>query len=78
MIGQTRRRSAIEAIMNVIIWYVIALCAQLVIFPIFGGHFTIEQNLKIGALFTLVSLARSYLLRRLFNHIALGKGRIHD
>lgn len=69
MTGQTRKHSALEAVLNVLIGYGIAIAAQLVIFPLFGGHFTFGENLKIGALFTVVSLVRSYLLRRLFNRI---------
>ncbi len=64
---QTRKRSALEAVMNVLIGYGIAVMAQIAIFPIFGIHVPISSNLAIGALFTIVSLVRSYCLRRLFN-----------
>ncbi|MDV7270843.1 hypothetical protein RYZ20_08000 [Thioclava sp. A2] len=37
--------------------------------PIFGLHTTLAQNLQMGLLFTCVSLARSFLLRRLFEAI---------
>jgi hypothetical protein len=33
---------------------------------------TVGQNLTMGALFTLVSLARSYVLRRWFNGLKWG------
>lgn len=65
--SQTRTASAIEAIANVAIGFGIALMAQILIFPRFGFTPSTAENLQIGALFTLVSLARSYLLRRLFN-----------
>lgn len=65
--SQTRTASAVEAIANVVIGYGIALLAQVLIFPRFGFTPSASENLQIGALFTLVSLARSYLLRRLFN-----------
>ena len=32
----------------------------------FGLQATLGQNLAIGAIFTVVSLARSYVLRRVF------------
>jgi hypothetical protein len=70
MTGQTRKLSAIEAVMNVLIGYGIAIVAQLLIFPRFGGHFSLSDNLQIGALFTVVSLLRSYCLRRMFNWIS--------
>lgn len=65
--SQTRTASAIEATANVAIGFGIALLAQALIFPRFGFTPSASENLQIGALFTLVSLARSYLLRRLFN-----------
>jgi hypothetical protein len=39
-----------------------------VIFPWFGIHIPLSTNFKIGAWFTLISLVRSYVLRRVFNH----------
>jgi len=65
--AQTRKRSALESLVNVLIGYGIAVLAQIVIFPIFGISIPISSNLAIGALFTIVSLVRSYCLRRLFN-----------
>ena len=65
--SQTRTASAVEAIANVVIGFGIALLAQVLIFPRFGFTPSAAENLQIGALFTLVSLARAYLLRRLFN-----------
>jgi len=44
----------------------LAVAAQLLVFPLFGLATTLRQNLAIGAIFTTVSLARSYLLRRAF------------
>ncbi len=69
MTGQSRRMSAIEAIANVAVGYGVAVLAQLAIFPAFGIAVSIGDNLAIGAAFTVVSLARSYAVRRLFNAI---------
>lgn len=57
----------LEALVNVLIGYGIALAAQLVIFPLFGIHVSPQDNILIGLLFTVVSIVRSYALRRLFN-----------
>lgn len=65
--SQTRKASAVESVANVAIGYGIAVSAQTVIFPIFGVHVSTADHLAIGAMFTVVSLARSYALRRLFN-----------
>ncbi len=63
---QSRKNSLIESLTNVFIGYVVALMSQLLIFPIYGGTFTFEQNLYIGLWFTLVSVVRSYVIRRWF------------
>ena len=63
---QTRTRSAIESATNVAIGYGVALASQLVIFPAFGIHVPLSDNLAIGAWFTVVSLVRSYTVRRWF------------
>lgn len=67
--SQSRRGSAIEAVANVVLGYWIAIAAQLAIFPLFGVYLPMGDNLVIGLLFTVVSLVRSYLLRRLFNRL---------
>ncbi len=64
---QSKRRSALEAVANVLVGYVIAVLTQIVVFPLFGMHVPLSDNLLIGLLFTVVSLVRSYALRRVFN-----------
>lgn len=64
---QPRHHSLIEAAANVAIGYAIAIAAQIVIFPLFGIYASTSDHLLIGLAFTVVSLARSYALRRLFN-----------
>jgi hypothetical protein len=65
--SQSRKHSLLESLVNVAIGYFVALAAQLMIFPLFGIHVSMQDNLLIGALFTVVSIVRSYALRRLFN-----------
>lgn len=64
---QTRLGSLIESLMNIAIGYGVALISQIVIFPMFDIHIPLSSNLLIGAWFTLISLARSYVIRRWFN-----------
>jgi hypothetical protein len=66
---QSRVMSLVESVANVIVGYGVAVVTQMLIFPVFGLHTTLAQNLKMGAVFTLVSLARSFALRRLFEHL---------
>jgi hypothetical protein len=64
---QTRLGSLIESIINILIGYGVALLSQIAIFPLFGIHVGIKTNLWIGAWFTVISLIRSYVIRRWFN-----------
>lgn len=69
--SQSRTHSAIEAVTNVAIGYLVALAGQIVVFPLVGVQASMGQNLVIGAAFTAISLARSYVVRRVFNRWAL-------
>jgi hypothetical protein len=64
---QSRLGSLIESLMNILIGYSVAIASQLIIFPQFGIHISLSTNLWIGVWFTLVSLVRSYIIRRWFN-----------
>ena len=63
---QSRRRSLLEAISNVVVGYALAVITQIVVFPWFGLQVSLGDNLSIGALFVTISLIRSYALRRVF------------
>ena len=65
--GQSRRWSFVEALINVAIGYGIAVGTQIAVFPMFGIQVSLGENLSIGLLFTVVSILRSYFLRRAFN-----------
>lgn len=64
---QTRLGSLIEAGIHVLIGFAINMAANFVILPLVGFEITLAQNLFIGVLYTLVSVARSYVVRRWFN-----------
>ncbi len=64
---QSRMMSMVEAIVNVLVGFWIAVFAQMLVLPLFGLHASLSQNLGMGLIFTVVSLIRSYLLRRFFN-----------
>jgi hypothetical protein len=66
---QSRSMSLIEAVANVVVGYGLAVVAQILIFPVFGLHTTLVQNLMMGGMFTGISICRSFLLRRLFENI---------
>ncbi len=66
---QSRLMSLAEAATNVVVGYGLAIATQIVVFPRFGFAPTLSENLAIGAVFTVVSLVRSYLLRRTFEFL---------
>lgn len=61
---QSRWHSFLETMTNIVIGFVVALLSQLLIFPAYGIHVSLSTDLAITAWFTLVSIIRSYLLRR--------------
>ncbi len=63
---QTKKGSMIEAVVNVLVGYGVAVSSQVVVFPLLGIEVALHTNLLIGLIFTVISLVRSYLLRRLF------------
>jgi len=63
---QSRAMSMVEAVTNVVVGYGVAVVTQILIFPVFGLQTTLAQNLKMGVIFSFVSIARSFALRRLF------------
>jgi len=65
--SQSRLMSGVESVTNVAVGYGVAVGTQIVVFPWFGLEPSLSDTLVIGAIFTLVSIARSYALRRLFN-----------
>lgn len=70
--GQSRTLSLVEAMTNVIVGFAVALLTQMALFPLVGLRLPVEKHLAIGLAFTAVSLARSYLLRRLFERLGGG------
>jgi len=63
---QSRTMSMVEAAANVVVGYVLAIATQIVVFPRFGIETGLAEHLIIGLAFVGVSLARGYMLRRLF------------
>lgn len=67
--SQSWKMSVVESVVNVGVGYWVAVATQLLVFPLFGMAVDLTSNLLIGVIFTIVSLARSYLVRRLFNRV---------
>ena len=72
---QSRAMSLVEAVTNVVVGYGVAVATQILIFPVFGLHMTLAQNLKMGAIFTIISIGRAFALRRVFEAIRMRSAR---
>ena len=70
-LSQSRAMSLVESIANVAVGFGVALLTQTAVFPLFGLRVPLASHLVISAIFTLVSISRSYLLRRAFEAIRL-------
>ena len=66
---QTKIQSRIETLVQQAIGFIVAMISQLIIFPVFDIHINMKDNLLIGIYFTIVSIIRSYLVRRAFNKV---------
>ncbi len=70
---QSRRMSMAESLTNVAVGYGVAVSAQIMVFPLFGLDVALVDNLAIGAIFTGISIVRSFALRRVFEEIRVRK-----
>ena len=66
MSRQTRRMSLVESVANTGAGFLVSLVLQLSLFSLMGIETTTTQNLTMSGVFTLASLVRGYLMRRLF------------
>ena len=61
--------SLVETITNVAIGLIVSFLSQVAIFKYYDIHISLAQNLEMTLYFTVVSIIRSYVLRRFFNSI---------
>lgn len=65
--NQTKLESLAEVLINIAIGWVIGLLTQLLIFPVYNIHVSFSDQFWISVVFTVVSIIRSYIIRRWFN-----------
>lgn len=70
--SQTKAGSIAEAFANIGVGFSINFVANMCIFPLFGMHISLANNFLMGLIYTAISLARSYVLRRWFNGLKFG------
>jgi hypothetical protein len=69
---QTKLGSFVEAWANIFVGFTVNFLANLAVLPLFGFAVTPGTAFKIGLVFTVISLARQYVLRRYFNGLKFG------
>lgn len=74
--AQTKAGSFTEAAANIAVGFSINFFANMLIFPLFGFPLSASKNFAIGCTYTVISLARSYVLRRWFNGLKFGNSNV--
>ena len=64
---QTKRQSLVESLTSTTIGIIIGIVLNLTILPVFGYPVSLSDSLWISVIFTIVSIIRSYIIRRWFN-----------
>lgn len=72
--GQSRRHSLFESITNIVVGFGISTGANMIVLPWFGHTPNWSEAAGIGGVLTIVSIIRSYVLRRIYNQIYIKTG----
>lgn len=71
---QSRVMSLIESVVNILVGFALSCIAQAVFLPLLlGVPISLTQNLTFAAIMTVISIARSYLLRRAFEFFRISR-----
>ncbi len=71
---QSKTMSAVESIANVVVGLSISWVVTFTMLPAWGFEPSASAAVEISALFTGISLMRSYVLRRFFNYVRVKHG----
>lgn len=63
---QSKFMSMLESIINIVVGFGISLAAQIFFLPLLGVSISFSQNLTFALIMTVISIARSFILRRVF------------
>ena len=64
---QKARHSLFETLLNTASGFLLSFAATGLVFPLFGVKSSVTQNFGITCVYTIISIARSYVWRRTFN-----------
>lgn len=63
---QSRLMSLVEVVMSTLIGFVVSVWANWAVLPLFGFKVKLAESFAITLIFTVISIVRSYLVRRFF------------
>ena len=63
---QTKTMSLVETLVGIAIGFVVSMILTAYVFPLFGHHISLGDNLQITLIFTVASVLRGYFVRRFF------------
>lgn len=66
---QSKRASLLESLANTFIGFVISIVVGYFVFPMFGMPKSLASSFWITVVFTVVSIGRNYIVRRVFNFL---------
>ena len=64
---QSKKQSFIEAFTNTTLGFIVAYLSAFIIYPLVGYENDPGKNFIITVFFTVISITRSYIIRRHFN-----------
>lgn len=65
--SQSKLESFIEAVLNVVVSFVMNVVLQLLVLPLFGIEINMVVNLSLAAIFTGAHILKTYVIRRYFD-----------
>ncbi len=65
---QSKAQSIVETIFGTVTGLIISYWISKTVYLLYGFHISDRQNIEIVLIFTVISLLRGYLVRRLFNN----------
>ena len=66
--SQSRKGSALEIVVSITIGLVVSVIANHFVFPMYGFIPSPRQNVEITVIYKVISFARGYGVRRMFNY----------
>jgi len=68
---QSRQTSFVKSVISTAVGFGVSLTAQWIILPLLGIAASLDQNLKFATIMTVISIARGYLLERVFEFFGM-------